>query len=47
LLEAVLAELRYLRGMTSDEFTFLKEEDADACLRLDEFQALRREVFPS
>lgn len=45
LLEAVIAELRLLRGMTDTELEFLKGGTADTALRLDEFQTLRREVF--
>ena len=44
-MEAILAELRLLRGMTSTELKFLTGQDADAALRLDEFQDRRHQVF--
>lgn len=46
LLEGILAELRFLRGMSDGEVEFLKR-NSDAALRMDEFQAMRRAVFPA
>jgi hypothetical protein len=46
-LEAILAELRYTRGMVERDVQFLKGGAADGYLHLDELQARRRELFRS
>lgn len=45
-LEAILAELRFVRGMKDRETQFLLEGTADQNLFLDEFQEKRRALFP-
>lgn len=48
LLEAILAELRFMRGgMTETEMDHLQGGGSDAALRLDEFQVMRRAALGS
>jgi hypothetical protein len=45
LLEAVLAELRYMRGLTSEDEAYRKSQGADFQRPLAEFQEQRRRLF--
>jgi hypothetical protein len=44
LLETILVELRLSRGLVERDAQFLS--NADACLYLEEIQAMRRGLFP-
>lgn len=47
LLEAVLAEQRFLRGMTQRDQKFIQSGESGANLYLEEFQERRLALFPS
>jgi hypothetical protein len=44
LLEAILAELRFTRGMTESDLAFVRSDDADLSVGLSKLQSIRRDI---